>query len=118
MCRCRAHLLWNRPRLGELNDQNRTHQYVKALRKVSACCMQVLLASLMHAHTGLVAVVIYGICPLQRTLLTRCISSISSWKLYFCLENFSIKFLNAKKPLLHRICSSSVRLLDVVLVVG
>uniref|UniRef100_A0A8C3UYG9 Protein arginine N-methyltransferase n=1 Tax=Catharus ustulatus TaxID=91951 RepID=A0A8C3UYG9_CATUS len=34
VCRCRAHLLWNRPRLGELNDQNRTQQYVRALRKV------------------------------------------------------------------------------------
>ncbi|NWV82680.1 ANM7 methyltransferase, partial [Dasyornis broadbenti] len=34
VCRCRAHLLWNRPRFGELNDQNRTHQYIKALRKV------------------------------------------------------------------------------------
>ncbi|NXC06367.1 ANM7 methyltransferase, partial [Orthonyx spaldingii] len=34
VCRCRAHLLWNRPRLGELNDQDRTRQYIKALRKV------------------------------------------------------------------------------------
>ncbi|NXG10222.1 ANM7 methyltransferase, partial [Sakesphorus luctuosus] len=34
VCRCHAHLLWNRPRFGELNDQNRTQQYIKALRKV------------------------------------------------------------------------------------
>ncbi|NWR74371.1 ANM7 methyltransferase, partial [Centropus unirufus] len=34
VCRCQAHLLWNRPRLGELNDQNRTHQYIKALMTV------------------------------------------------------------------------------------
>ncbi|RMC09120.1 hypothetical protein DUI87_14126 [Hirundo rustica rustica] len=34
VCRCRAHLLWNRPRFGELNDQNRTRQYIKSLRKV------------------------------------------------------------------------------------
>ncbi|XP_048172264.1 protein arginine N-methyltransferase 7 isoform X2 [Corvus hawaiiensis] len=34
VCRCRAHLLWNRARFGELNDQNRTRQYIKALRKV------------------------------------------------------------------------------------
>uniref|UniRef100_A0A8C5TVJ9 Protein arginine N-methyltransferase n=1 Tax=Malurus cyaneus samueli TaxID=2593467 RepID=A0A8C5TVJ9_9PASS len=34
VCRCRAHLLWNRPRFGELNDQNRTRQYTMALRKV------------------------------------------------------------------------------------
>ncbi|NXH84528.1 ANM7 methyltransferase, partial [Edolisoma coerulescens] len=34
VCRCRAHLLWNRPRFGELNDQNRTRQYIRSLRKV------------------------------------------------------------------------------------
>ncbi|NXB52827.1 ANM7 methyltransferase, partial [Leucopsar rothschildi] len=34
VCRCRAHLLWTRPRFGELNDQNRTRQYIKALGKV------------------------------------------------------------------------------------
>ncbi|NXI15499.1 ANM7 methyltransferase, partial [Irena cyanogastra] len=34
VCRCRAHLLWNRPRFGELNDQTRTRQYIKSLRKV------------------------------------------------------------------------------------
>ncbi|NWW90972.1 ANM7 methyltransferase, partial [Rhynochetos jubatus] len=34
VCRCQAHLLWNRPRFGELNDQNRTHQYIKSLMKV------------------------------------------------------------------------------------
>ncbi|NXV87645.1 ANM7 methyltransferase, partial [Calonectris borealis] len=34
VCRCQAHLLWNRPRFGELNDQNRTRQYIKSLTKV------------------------------------------------------------------------------------
>ncbi|NXP18357.1 ANM7 methyltransferase, partial [Scytalopus superciliaris] len=34
VCRCHAHLLWNRPRFGELNDRDRTHQYIKSLRKV------------------------------------------------------------------------------------
>ncbi|XP_009571084.1 PREDICTED: protein arginine N-methyltransferase 7 isoform X2 [Fulmarus glacialis] len=34
VCRCHAHLLWNRPRFGELNDQNRTRQYIKSLMKV------------------------------------------------------------------------------------
>uniref|UniRef100_A0A6I8MZS1 Protein arginine N-methyltransferase n=1 Tax=Ornithorhynchus anatinus TaxID=9258 RepID=A0A6I8MZS1_ORNAN len=34
VCECQAHLLWNRPRFGELNDQNRTDQYVQALKKV------------------------------------------------------------------------------------
>ncbi|XP_061863383.1 protein arginine N-methyltransferase 7 isoform X3 [Colius striatus] len=34
VCRCQAHLLWNRPRFGELNDQNRTRQYIKSLMKV------------------------------------------------------------------------------------
>ncbi|KFV83056.1 Protein arginine N-methyltransferase 7, partial [Struthio camelus australis] len=34
VCRCQAHLLWNRPRFGELNDQNRTRQYINSLTKV------------------------------------------------------------------------------------
>ncbi|XP_075393667.1 protein arginine N-methyltransferase 7 isoform X2 [Tenrec ecaudatus] len=34
ICDCQAHLLWTRPRFGELNDQGRTDQYVQALRTV------------------------------------------------------------------------------------
>ncbi|XP_048372013.1 protein arginine N-methyltransferase 7 isoform X1 [Sphaerodactylus townsendi] len=34
VCRCQAHLLWNRPRFGELNDQARTAQYLRALKEV------------------------------------------------------------------------------------
>ncbi|XP_004371702.1 protein arginine N-methyltransferase 7 isoform X1 [Trichechus manatus latirostris] len=34
VCDCQAHLLWNRPRFGELNDQDRTDQYVQALGTV------------------------------------------------------------------------------------
>lgn len=34
-CTCLAHLVWNRPRFGELNDQERTDSYVRALRSVS-----------------------------------------------------------------------------------
>lgn len=35
VCDCQAHLLWNRPRFGEINDQDRTDQYAQALRTVS-----------------------------------------------------------------------------------
>ncbi|XP_043350985.1 protein arginine N-methyltransferase 7 isoform X4 [Dermochelys coriacea] len=34
LCSCQAHLLWNRPRFGELNDQDRTNQYIQALMTV------------------------------------------------------------------------------------
>ncbi|XP_040136006.2 protein arginine N-methyltransferase 7 isoform X3 [Ictidomys tridecemlineatus] len=34
VCDCQAHLLWNRPRFGEINDQDRTDQYAQALRTV------------------------------------------------------------------------------------
>ncbi|XP_012516054.1 PREDICTED: protein arginine N-methyltransferase 7 isoform X2 [Propithecus coquereli] len=34
VCDCQAHLLWTRPRFGEINDQNRTDQYAQALRTV------------------------------------------------------------------------------------
>uniref|UniRef100_A0A669QY92 Protein arginine N-methyltransferase n=1 Tax=Phasianus colchicus TaxID=9054 RepID=A0A669QY92_PHACC len=39
VCRCQAHLLWNRPRFGELNDQNRTRQYIKSLMNVNSVCL-------------------------------------------------------------------------------
>lgn len=34
-CTCQAHLVWTRPRFGELNDRQRTESYVRALRSVS-----------------------------------------------------------------------------------
>ncbi|XP_047290179.1 protein arginine N-methyltransferase 7 isoform X7 [Homo sapiens] len=34
VCDCQAHLLWNRPRFGEINDQDRTDRYVQALRTI------------------------------------------------------------------------------------
>ncbi|XP_016041323.1 protein arginine N-methyltransferase 7 isoform X2 [Erinaceus europaeus] len=34
VCDCQAHLLWNRPRFGEINDQDRTDLYVQALKTV------------------------------------------------------------------------------------
>ncbi|KAM7396311.1 hypothetical protein PAMP_019360 [Pampus punctatissimus] len=33
-CTCQAHLVWTRPRFGELNDKLRTESYVSALRSV------------------------------------------------------------------------------------
>uniref|UniRef100_A0A667Y7X7 Protein arginine N-methyltransferase n=1 Tax=Myripristis murdjan TaxID=586833 RepID=A0A667Y7X7_9TELE len=33
-CTCQAHLVWTRPRFGELNDSHRTESYVSALRSV------------------------------------------------------------------------------------
>ncbi|XP_017289726.1 protein arginine N-methyltransferase 7 isoform X1 [Kryptolebias marmoratus] len=33
-CTCQAHLVWTRPRFGELNDRRRTESYVGALRSV------------------------------------------------------------------------------------
>ncbi|KAJ7312024.1 hypothetical protein JRQ81_006354 [Phrynocephalus forsythii] len=58
VCRCQAHLLWNRPRFGELNDRNRTTQYLEALQKVlkpSSVCLSIsdgsLLPALAH-HLG------------------------------------------------------------------
>uniref|UniRef100_A0A3Q1F0C8 Protein arginine N-methyltransferase n=1 Tax=Acanthochromis polyacanthus TaxID=80966 RepID=A0A3Q1F0C8_9TELE len=33
-CTCQAHLVWTRPRFGELNDRRRTESYVSALKRV------------------------------------------------------------------------------------
>ncbi|XP_076121605.1 protein arginine N-methyltransferase 7 [Alosa pseudoharengus] len=34
MCTCQAHLVWTRPRFGELNDRHRNESYISALRSV------------------------------------------------------------------------------------
>lgn len=58
VCDCQAHLLWNRPRFGEINDQVRTDHYAQALRTVlmpGSICLCVsdgsLLSVLAH-HLG------------------------------------------------------------------
>uniref|UniRef100_A0A670Y9G8 Protein arginine N-methyltransferase n=1 Tax=Pseudonaja textilis TaxID=8673 RepID=A0A670Y9G8_PSETE len=58
VCVCQAHLLWNRPRFGELNDWDRTLCYFQALKKVlkpNGVCLSIsdgsLLPVLAH-HLG------------------------------------------------------------------
>ncbi|KAJ0023508.1 hypothetical protein NQD34_003407 [Periophthalmus magnuspinnatus] len=49
-CSCLAHLVWNRPRFGELNDQRRTQSYVQALCEVlqeDSVCLSVSDGSLL-----------------------------------------------------------------------
>ncbi|XP_053175311.1 protein arginine N-methyltransferase 7 [Scomber japonicus] len=55
-CTCQAHLVWTRPRFGELNDKLRTESYVSALRSVlreDSVCLGVSDGSLLpvFAHT-------------------------------------------------------------------
>ncbi|ERE79775.1 protein arginine N-methyltransferase 7-like isoform 2 [Cricetulus griseus] len=58
VCDCQAHLLWNRPRFGEINDQDRTDQYAQALRTVlmpgtiCLCVSDGSLLSLLAHHLG------------------------------------------------------------------
>ncbi|VFV29249.1 protein arginine [Lynx pardinus] len=58
VCDCQAHLLWNRPRFGEINDQDRTDQYIQALRtvlkpdSVCLCVSDGSLLSLLAHHLG------------------------------------------------------------------
>uniref|UniRef100_A0A8D2ZM15 Protein arginine N-methyltransferase n=1 Tax=Scophthalmus maximus TaxID=52904 RepID=A0A8D2ZM15_SCOMX len=49
-CTCQAHLLWTRPRFGELNDRLRTESYLSALRSVlreDSVCLSVSDGSLL-----------------------------------------------------------------------
>uniref|UniRef100_A0A3B4WNK7 Protein arginine N-methyltransferase n=1 Tax=Seriola lalandi dorsalis TaxID=1841481 RepID=A0A3B4WNK7_SERLL len=49
-CTCQAHLVWTRPRFGELNDRQRTESYVSALRSVlreDSVCLSVSDGSLL-----------------------------------------------------------------------
>lgn len=51
-CTCQAHLVWNRPRFGELNDRRRTQSFVSALRSVlteESVCLSVSDGSLLPA---------------------------------------------------------------------
>ncbi|XP_068116847.1 protein arginine N-methyltransferase 7 [Hyperolius riggenbachi] len=50
VCHCGAHIIWNRPRFGELNDQSRIDKYKKALKKIltpSSVCLCVSDGSLL-----------------------------------------------------------------------
>lgn len=49
-CSCQAHLVWTRPRFGELNDRRRTESYVSALKRVlrdDSVCLSVSDGSLL-----------------------------------------------------------------------
>ncbi|EDL11358.1 protein arginine N-methyltransferase 7 [Mus musculus] len=58
VCDCQAHLLWNRPRFGEINDQDRTDHYAQALRtvllpgSVCLCVSDGSLLSMLAHHLG------------------------------------------------------------------
>lgn len=55
-CTCLAHLVWNRPRFGELNDKHRTESYVNALRNVlreDSVCLSVSDGSLLPVFAHL-----------------------------------------------------------------
>ncbi|XP_028263869.1 protein arginine N-methyltransferase 7 [Parambassis ranga] len=53
-CTCQAHLVWTRPRFGELNDRQRTESYIRALRSVlreDSVCLSVSDGSLLPVFT-------------------------------------------------------------------
>ncbi|XP_023066015.1 protein arginine N-methyltransferase 7 isoform X2 [Piliocolobus tephrosceles] len=58
VCDCQAHLLWNRPRFGEINDQDRTDRYIQALStvlkpdSVCLCVSDGSLLSVLAHHLG------------------------------------------------------------------
>ncbi|XP_044290062.1 protein arginine N-methyltransferase 7 [Varanus komodoensis] len=76
-CWCQAHLLWNRPRFGELNDSSRTSQYIQALQKVlkpKSVCLSVsdgsLLPLLAH-HLGVEQVFTLESSALSHSLMKK-----------------------------------------------
>ncbi|KAK5868014.1 hypothetical protein PBY51_012461 [Eleginops maclovinus] len=64
-CTCQAHLVWNRPRFGELNDRRRTQSYVSALRSVlreEGVCLSVSDGSLLPVFARMLgAKKVYGL---------------------------------------------------------
>lgn len=56
-CTCLAHLAWNRPRFGELNDKHRTESFLRALRSVlreDSVCLSVSDGSLLPVFAHLI----------------------------------------------------------------
>lgn len=49
-CTCQAHLVWTRPRFGELNDRRRTESYISALRSVSGGIVTACVNSYIHEY--------------------------------------------------------------------
>ncbi|KAK2085322.1 Protein arginine N-methyltransferase 7 [Saguinus oedipus] len=72
VCNCQAHLLWNRPRFGEINDQDRTDRYVQALRtvlkpdSVCLCVSDGSLMSMLAHHLGAEQVLMCTLVSLLR----------------------------------------------------
>ncbi|KAG7522456.1 arginine N-methyltransferase 7 [Solea senegalensis] len=55
-CTCQAHLLWTRPRFGELNDRRRTESFIRALRSVlrkDSICLSISDGSLLPVFAHL-----------------------------------------------------------------
>ncbi|XP_013910107.1 PREDICTED: protein arginine N-methyltransferase 7 [Thamnophis sirtalis] len=77
VCVCQAHLLWNRPRFGELGDGDRTSCYFQALKKVlkpNSVCLSMsdgsLLPVLAH-HLGAEKVFTLECSSLSRSLMQK-----------------------------------------------
>uniref|UniRef100_A0A8C1VR23 Protein arginine N-methyltransferase 7 n=1 Tax=Cyprinus carpio TaxID=7962 RepID=A0A8C1VR23_CYPCA len=70
-CTCQAHLVWTRPRFGELNDEQRTESYVNALRSIlkpDSVCLSVSDGSLLPIFAHLLG---------QDWLVMKCFISCS-----------------------------------------
>ncbi|XP_066183918.1 protein arginine N-methyltransferase 7 isoform X1 [Sylvia atricapilla] len=98
VCRCRAHLVWNRSRFGELNDQNRTCQYIKSLRRIlktdSVC--------LCISDGSLLPVLAHSLGAKQVFTLENSDVSCSAMEKFFKANNLEdkIKIIEARPELL------------------
>lgn len=116
-CTCQAHLVWTRPRFGEINDEQRTESYVNALRSVSytytftvdlhvslKCRFLAMAHNLVWFHVCLQILKPDSVClsvsdgsllPIFSHLLgSRKVSS----PFCFCLSHKILKFRSASKP--------------------
>uniref|UniRef100_A0A8C2KHB3 Protein arginine N-methyltransferase n=1 Tax=Cyprinus carpio TaxID=7962 RepID=A0A8C2KHB3_CYPCA len=80
-CTCQAHLVWTRPRFGELNDEQRTESYVNALRSVNSVCLSVSDGSLL---------------PIFAHLLGS--KKVSRFFVFFCMSQKVLKLVSSLLP--------------------
>uniref|UniRef100_A0A3B5QGM7 Protein arginine N-methyltransferase n=1 Tax=Xiphophorus maculatus TaxID=8083 RepID=A0A3B5QGM7_XIPMA len=86
-CTCQAHLVWTRPRFGELNDRRRTGSYVAALRSVlseDSVCLSVSDGSLLPVFAH-----VLGAKKVWQLLQSKCPCSDS------CINVFGFVFFCA-----------------------
>uniref|UniRef100_A0A673C806 Protein arginine N-methyltransferase n=1 Tax=Sphaeramia orbicularis TaxID=375764 RepID=A0A673C806_9TELE len=82
-CTCQAHLVWNRPRFGELNDRHRTDSFVAALRSVlreDSVCLSISDGSLLPVFAHMMGAKKVHVHPQHKQKMNH-LNDLITWSL-------------------------------------